>query len=965
MNLSFSNSTSKKRLVGVILILLLLASFFSFNRFPKLDTVREDLGVVFSPTNIAASSSTEESELPETGSFDGRRLEPGDEHLTDMGQAKCFQGFCIEGIEEDTKSPSLIQRWVIFSVTYLRLVTIGMIFAFLMAGVAEAFLFSDSSGKTYESGSVFKRTIKGLAAGPVLNLCSACIVPISSTFRGKGGGIAGAISMVQGSATLNIPALAMAFFVFTPLLGFSRLILAVIGGLLIGPIVVMATRRGASNDQGEEPVMPTYSGFEDTSPWGAVLQEGFRDWARVSIGYLIRLGPIMIVAGFGSGLVMQWLTVDTAETYLGNHVLGVALAATFGILINVPLLFEIPLVALLLLLGMGTAPAATLLFTAAAGGPVTFWGLAKVMPRRAIATFATATWAVGAFGGFAILAFGTFIWDGGSNLRVEASVADDTAKMYADSTTETAVSSPSEPNFMGKYNQVFTNVTVDTGIDFVHVSRGEEELEAVGGGAVILDFDGDGLDDLFALNSVGPNALYRNNGDSTFTDLAHEAGIDDPDGWGNGGCAADYDNDGDQDLYVTNYGNSKLFQNDGNGLFIDMTSEAKLGDPDATYRSTGCAWGDYDSDGYLDLVVVRHLHEWSPFMLDTGDFYAGVRRMVLHRSIGDGTFSDVSTLLNATEKPNTVGHYGPTWGAGFQPVWLDFDNDGDPDLYIANDFGSETNPNVLWRNDGPGTNGDWYFEDISEISGAGSGIYSMGVAVGDYNLDGVLDLFVTNINDNLLLENDGNSGTFKDVASETGTAVGLIGNDQRVSWGAAFLDYDNDGDEDLYVVSGYLKPHSILFQPNVLLRNELDGTFTNVSFGSGADSVGIGRGGVYLDFDNDGCLDLFVVNYGEDARLYRNLCEWGNTWLRVKTVGTRSNRDGIGARIKISAGGVSQIREIRAGSSSMGQNTSMAHFGLGTHEIVETIEIIWPSGIVQKISDVEANQILQVTEPTP
>ena len=179
------------------------------------------------------------------------------------------------------------------------------------------------------------------------------------------------------------------------------------------------------------------------------------------------------------------------------------------------------------------------------------------------------------------------------------------------------------------------------------------------------------------------------------------------------------------------------------------------------------------------------------------------------------------------------------------------------------------------------------------------------------------------------------------------------------------MDYDNDGDEDLYVVSGYLKPHSILFQPNVLLRNELDGTFTNVSFGSGADSVGIGRGGVYLDFDNDGCLDLFVVNYEEDARLYRNLCEWGNNWLRVKTVGTRSNRDGIGARIKISAGGVSQIREIRAGSSSMGQNTSMAHFGLGTHEIVETIEIIWPSGIVQKISDVAINQILQVTEPTP
>ena len=268
--------------------------------------------------------------------------------------------------------------------------------------------------------------------------------------------------MVQGSATLNIPALAMAFFVFTPLLGFSRLILAVIGGLLIGPIVVMATRRGASNDQGEESVMPTYAGFEDTSPWGAVLQEGFRDWARVSIGYLIRLGPIMIVAGFGSGLVMQWLTVDTVTTYLGDHALGIALAATFGILINVPLLFEIPLVALLLLLGMGTAPAATLLFTAAAGGPVTFWGLAKVMPRRAIATFATATWAVGALGGFDILAFHTIPLDGFS-LR-----------------------GPAE----------FIDVTEKAGVNFVHHHPELKRLD-IGAGVIVFDYDGDGLDDIY------------------------------------------------------------------------------------------------------------------------------------------------------------------------------------------------------------------------------------------------------------------------------------------------------------------------------------------------------------------------------------------------------------------------------------------------------------------------------------
>ena len=445
--------------------------------------------------------------------------------------------------------------------------------------------------------------------------------------------------------------------------------------------------------------------------------------------------------------------------------------------------------------------------------------------------------------------------------------------------------------------------------------------------------------------------------------MAVAAGVDDTEGRGNGGCAADYDNDGDQDLYVTNYGSSKLFRNGADGSFLDATAEAGLGDPDETYRSTGCAWGDYDHDGLLDLVVVRHFHEWSPFMLDMGDFYSGVRRMALYHAEGDGTFSDVSTLLGATERPNTRGQYGPTWGAGFQPVWLDFDNDGDKDLYVVNDFGAHTNANVLWRNDGPATDGAWRFEDVSAGSGAGIEMDGMGVAVGDYNLDGFFDLFVTNIGDSVLLENRGNPGTFRDVAEAAGAAVGLIGNDQRVAWGAAFLDYDNDGDEDLYVVSGFLKPRALRFQPNVLLRNERNGTFTNVSFGSGADNRGYGRGGVYLDFDSDGCLDLFVVNYEEDTRLYRNLCRWGNNWLAIKTVGTRSNRDGIGARITVVTGGESQIREITAGSSLMGQNMRAAHFGLGDAALADFVVIRWPSGEVQTLTDVVANQQLTVTEP--
>ena len=302
-------------------------------------------------------------------------------------------------------------------------------------------------------------------------------------------------------------------------------------------------------------------------------------------------------------------------------------------------------------------------------------------------------------------------------------------------------------------------------------------------------------------------------------------------------------------------------------------------------------------------------------------------------------------------------------GRGFQPVWLDFDNDGDPDLYVANDFGHHTNANVLWRNDGAGADGDWRFENVSEVSGAGIRMDGMGVAIGDYNLDGFLDMFLTNIGDNVLLKNTGNRESFTDVAKDVGAAVGMIGNDQRVAWGAAFFDYDNDGDEDLYVVSGFLKPRALRLQPNVLLRNESQDTFTDVSFGSGADSRGYGRGGVYLDFDNDGCLDLFVVNYEEEAQLYRNLCGTGNNWLVVKTVGSRSNRDGIGARITVVAGGSSQIREVSAGSGQMGQNMLPAHFGLGKAARADFVVVRWPSGASQTLSDVGANQQLTVIEP--
>ena len=928
-------SIHKKRLVGIALFLVILALFFSLNRFPKLDAVGTDVGLVTGPT------------------------------------VQCFQGFCIDRDE----GTSFVSKWMVFSVSYLRLVAVGMTFAFVVAGITEAFIFPGGSGRNFESGSLFKRTVKGIAAGPVMNLCSACIVPVSSAFLRRGGGIAGAISMVQSSATMNIPALAMVFFVFSPVLGTSRLVMAIAGSFVIGPLVVMGLRRNKQSSE-EVPSAWTYDPEYEPKSWSVAMSEAFRDWASSSLGYLIRMGPIMVVAGFGSGLVIQWVSPQTVSSYLGNDVAGVLIAATFGILINVPLLFEIPLVALLLIMGMGTAPAATLLFTAAAGGPVTFWGLAKLIPMRGIAAFAATTWLVGVIGGIAVLGIGIFIWK-----DVEAS---GTVKA---NTASSVVSNPAiESRSTGGRSQernLFIDVTGTTGAKVRH-RKVDDEVLPMGGGVVVFDYNGDGRDDIYVTNSYGPNALLKNTGEGGFVDVAEAAGVADASGRANGGCAADYNNDGARDLYVTNYGNSKLFRNNGDGTFTNVTKQAGLDETGENYRSTGCAWADYDNDGFLDFVVLRYLYEISAQMLIDADFTLAVELLALNHNNGDGTFSNVTDILGDTKPPDPevyknpqvdmtgqlVAPLGNVWGAGFQAGWLDFDNDGDLDLYVVNDWGANAQPNVLWRNDGPDGDGSWKFTDISVDSGTNFAMHGMGLAVGDYDRDGFLDMYITNIGNNVLLRNNGDGQTFTDKAVDAGASIGILGNSERVTWGTSFFDFDNDGYEDLYVVSGYLSlPITEAFeiykreQGNVLLRNQGDGTFSDLSEVSGASDFGVGRGSAFIDYDGDGCLDLFLVNLDQPARLFRNVCNDGNNWIQITTIGSLSNRDGIGARISIDAGGKKQIREIRAGSSQMGQDMAGAHFGLGSAESVDSMTITWPSGKMQVLTDVSANQRLTISEP--
>ena len=1008
----------KRRITGLILLAVLLILFLWFNRIPKLDTVQADLAGVTAPV------------------------------------AECFQGFCIDNSPDST----VLSRWWDFSLAYLKLVTVGMLFAFLVAGLTEVFLFPPNGAQGAWAQGGLRGSLRGLLVGSAMNLCSACIVPVSSAFRRRGAGIESTLAMVQGSCTMNIPALVMAVMVFTPMLAGARIGISLVGALLLGPLVVFVVSRDQRNAaRNVEPVIVPPDLIQ--APWRQVLGEGLRDWLFASVRYLIRLGPIMVLAGFASAFVIQWISPDTVSRYLGDNIWGVALAATLGLLINVPLLFEIPLVAALLLVGMGTAPAATLLFAAAAGGPITFWGLVRVMPRRAIAVFAAATWTLGLATGAAILVISPLFGGDGPALRVSdavasdaagpTSVADETASSqsslpadlkltvlepdtastlgevlvtvkgegfidgaritidgveaawaYLDENTMTAwvpphapgtvditITNPDGPtmlltNGLTYEPPIFAEVGEEAGVAFTHY-RDIVDIIPLGAGVVVFDYNGDGKQDIYvtstediaglASDTQGHNALYRNNGDGTFTDVAAQAGVSDLSGKGNGGCAADYDNDGDQDLFVANWGSSKLFRNEGDGTFSNVTADAGVTDPDETYRSMGCAWGDYDRDGRLDVIVVRHIDESNPDAFTKRIYYLDVRPLTLYHNDGDGTFTDVTGLLSSTTSPvRSAGAFGNIWGAGFQPSWVDFDNDGDPDLYVVNDFGEDVQPNVLWRNDGPGDDGSWVFTDISDTSGTGLAMFGMGIATADINSDGYFDFFVTNLGDNRLLTSNADGASFTDEALEAGVAVGTFRRQQRVSWGAVFFDYDNDAYEDLYFASGWLDTDDInrREQPNMLFRNNGgDGTFTDYSNVSGAADWGAGRGVVYADFNGDGCLDLYLTNLGrsavvgEQAKLYQNRCQWGNNWIIINTVGVASNRDGIGARITVVTGDRSQIREVTAGASNKSQNMLPVHFGLGKSERIDSIKILWPSGVTQTLADVSPNQVITVTEP--
>ncbi|MEE9227170.1 MAG: CRTAC1 family protein, partial [Acidobacteriota bacterium] len=536
-----------------------------------------------------------------------------------------------------------------------------------------------------------------------------------------------------------------------------------------------------------------------------------------------------------------------------------------------------------------------------------------------------------------------------------------------------AVGCPSGPR-QGESNLRFREVTGPAGIRFRHSNgaSGKKFMpETFGGGVCLLDYDADGDVDIYFVNSADlpgyrspappRNSLYRNDGDWKFVEVTGEAGVGDP-GYGMGCTAGDYDNDGDTDLYVVNFGANVLYENLGNGRFREVTGPAGVGD---SRWGASAAFADFDGDGNLDLFITNYLDYAVDRHRYCGNYRKGYHSYcpdaydpapdVLYRNRGDGSFEDVSVAAGVADDN----------GKGLGVVWGDYDNDGDADLYVANDI----SPNFLYRNNGDGT-----FTDVALAAGVAYGEdgkvqAGMGTDFGDYDNDGNLDIFVTNFDSetNSLYRNSGN-GVFSDQSFLSGLGEVSL---RFLGFGTDFADFDNDGDLDLFVNNGHILDDIAQYndaigyeEPNQLFENLGDGRFRDASAitGDAFRDERVGRGSATGDLDNDGDLDLVIVNLADGAQLYENIGGGGNHWLVVSLVGRESNRDGIGARIRLIAGSLEQVEEVRSGSSYLSQNDMRVHFGLGPATRADLLEIRWPSGRVERLRDLPADRFVILVE---
>ena len=524
-------------------------------------------------------------------------------------------------------------------------------------------------------------------------------------------------------------------------------------------------------------------------------------------------------------------------------------------------------------------------------------------------------------------------------------------------------------------NIQFVDVTLEAGIHWKHVDGRSGQkyfMETLGSGAAFFDYDADGDPDLYFVNGaplpgyvsqeIPTNCLYQNNGDGTFTDVTEKAGVGDT-GYGHGCAVGDYNNDGKLDLYVTNYGTNQLYRNNGDGTFTEVAEAAGVTEP---RWSTSCAFADYNRDGNLDLYVVNYI----VYDLDENPWCGlkenGIRAYcepdnftaqsdTLYRNNGDGTFTDVT---------KSAGIHNVT-GKGLGVVWGDYNNDGTSDIYVAND----STENLFYQNNGDGT-----FEEVGFMVGValsedGAAENGMGTAFGDWNNDGWLDLTVTNYaqQTNTLYHNDAD-GFFTDATATTKTAQITY---PYLGWATAFIDYDNDGYQDLFVANGHLHENlaelgqeGTYGQRNLLFRNNANNTFTEVSetLGSGMKLADVSRGATFADYDLDGDIDIVVTNSNTAPRLLRNNGGNRQNWLQIRLTATKGSPDAIGTRVKITTAKLTQTREVRSGDGYLSQQDLTLHFGIGDYEQVDSIEVRWQSGTKQILGSVSANQMLFLEE---
>ncbi len=513
---------------------------------------------------------------------------------------------------------------------------------------------------------------------------------------------------------------------------------------------------------------------------------------------------------------------------------------------------------------------------------------------------------------------------------------------------------------------VFTDVTDAAGIHFKH-SYGDFELsnivEGTGAGAMFFDYNGDGWLDIYFVNGCWlkeisdnrgrslrgklSNALYRNNGDGTFTDVTKQAGVADEEHYGVGCSAADFDNDGDLDLYVLNYGPNVFYRNNGDGTFTDISKESGLANPN---WSLSAPWFDYDNDGDLDVYVANYLE------YDSGRFrsyYAAAgypgplsyrgQPDALYRNNGDGTFTDVT---------KEAGLYQPN-GRAMSATVADLNNDGYLDIYVPND----AMENYYFRNKGNGT-----FVEEGLVMGlafgeGGQGVSSMGPAVGDVDRDGWLDIYIPDMGYGCLLMN--RKDYFEDRTAPTNLAV-VCG--QYTGWGGILFDYDCDGYLDVFVATG--NAHHEYTEEDVLMRNDGAGKFVDVAKQSGEyfGQKYVGRGATYGDYDNDGDLDLLVINLNDRARLLRNDGGNRNHWLTVQARLSGGKTDAVGARVTVTTGSFAQVRDLIPVTGYLSGADPRCHFGLGSAGKADSVEIRWPDRRVTRLTDVQANQFLTVIQ---